>query len=97
MRISDWSSDVCSSDLRILLKLLFEPFEQCEGVGGCAGETGNHFAFFGTTFADAPHLACVGLHHRIAHRNLAVARDHGFAAALDADDGGAVPLEEAVV
>ena len=41
----------------ILLKLLFEPFEQGKGIGSGAGETGDDFAL-----ADTAHLAGIALH-----------------------------------
>jgi hypothetical protein len=72
--------------------LLLEPLEQREGVGGGAGEPGDHVA----VLTERANLARVGLHHRVAHRDLAVAGDDGLAALLHADDGGAVPLDEAV-
>src|SRR3546814_7271218 len=37
MRISDWSSDVCSSDLHRRLALRFRPDRQVEAVGGAGG------------------------------------------------------------
>jgi hypothetical protein len=74
-----------------LLELLFEPLEQGEGIGGRAGKPGNHAAI-----AKSAHLAGIGLHHSVAHRHLPVTRDHGDAAAPNADDGGAVPLDQAV-
>src|SRR6185369_9406564 len=95
----DWSSDVCSSDLRgahqlaaILLELALQPLEQGEGIGRRPGEPGDDLS----ALADAPHLAGIGLHHRIAHGNLAIAGNHRAAVLLHPDDGGAVPLDEAV-
>src|SRR3546814_6846460 len=40
MRISDWSSDVCSSDLRFALRLPHPPFREplFQHLGGAAGE-----------------------------------------------------------
>src|SRR3546814_19033826 len=64
MRISDWSSDVCSSDLKldagpgelrgILLELRLEPLEQREGVGRRPGESRDDLAV-----GETPHLAGV--------------------------------------
>ena len=71
----------------ILLELAFEPLEQGEGVGGRAGEAADDLALF----ADAADLLRVGLHHRIAHRHLAVAGNDGLAALLDAEDRRSVP------
>src|SRR5690606_2761634 len=76
----------------ILLELLFQPFEQGEGIGGGPGKARNDIA----ALPDTAHLARVGLHHRVAHGNLTVARYDGLAALPDADDGGAVPLNKAV-
>ena len=76
----------------MLLELLLEPLEQREGIGGGAGEPGDDLA----VLAEAADLPGVGLHHRVAHRDLAVAGDDGLAALADADDGGAVPLDQAV-
>jgi len=70
----------------VLLELLLEQFEQGEGVGSGAGETGHHLA----RLAEPAHLARVALHHRVAQRDLAVAADHDAAVAAHADDGGGV-------
>src|SRR3546814_6541639 len=37
MRISDWSSDVCSSDLEADLQRIFEPFERVGNTGAAPG------------------------------------------------------------
>src|SRR5690606_33133090 len=61
-------------------------FEQGEGVGGGTGETGNDLA----VAAEAADLAGVGLHHRVAEGDLAVAGDGDAAVAAHRDDGGGV-------
>jgi hypothetical protein len=75
----------------MLFQLAFEPLEQGEGIRRRPGKPGDHLAI-----ADAPHLAGIGLHDGVAHGNLAIARDHGAAVLLHPDDGGAVPLDQAV-
>ena len=72
----------------MLLELLFQPLEQGERIGGCAGETADHLAIL----AQPADLAGIGLHHRIAHADLTVAGDHRAAFLAHPDDGGAVPL-----
>ena len=76
----------------ILLELLFEPLEQGEGVGGGAGEAADHLVA-----DEAPDLAGIVLHHRVADRNLAVAGDHHLVALADRDDGRAVPAGKFIV
>ncbi|VXC90228.1 hypothetical protein SPHINGOT1_240001 [Sphingomonas sp. T1] len=70
----------------MLLQLAFEPFEQREGVRGRAGKPADH-----RPVAEPPHLARIGFHDRLAHRDLAVADHDDLAAAPDRKDGGAVP------
>ena len=60
----------------VLLQLAFEAFEQGEGVGGGAGETGQHLAV-----VEAAHFLGVALHDGIAKRYLAVAAHDDFAIA----------------
>ncbi len=71
----------------MFFQLGFEAFEQREGVGGAAGETGDHLAV-----VEAAHFARVALHDGIAQRYLAVAADHDVIAASNRDDGRAVIL-----
>ena len=52
----------------ILLELGLQPFEQGEGVGGGAGEAGDHLAL-----AEPAHLLGVALHDGLAEADLAVA------------------------
>src|SRR6185369_2978777 len=73
------------------LELAFEPLEQGKGIGGRPGEAGDHAAI-----PDPADLAGVRLHHRVAHGNLPVTGDDGAAVLLHPDDGGAVPLDQAV-
>src|SRR5690606_28486337 len=75
-----------AGELAVLLELGLEQFEQRERVGGGAGEAGQHLA----VAAEAAHLARVGLHHRVAERDLAVAGDHDLAVAAHRDDGRGV-------
>ncbi len=70
----------------VAFELGFEPLEQREGVGGRAGETADDAAVVETA-----HLAGVGLHHRLAHRYLAVADDDDLVGAASGKDGGSVP------
>ena len=65
----------------ILLELGFEPLQQGEGVGGGAGEAGNHVAL-----AEAAHLLGVALHDGLAEADLAVAGDHDLAALAHGHD-----------
>jgi hypothetical protein len=68
----------------VFFQLGFEQFEQGEGIGRGTGETGQHMA----VLAEPAHLARVGLHHRVAQGDLAVAGDHHLAVAAHRDDGG---------
>ena len=58
--------------LGILLQLGLQPLDQGEGVGGGAGEAGQHLAV-----GQPAHLAGVALDDGRAHGDLAVAGDHG--------------------
>ncbi len=62
--------------IAVFLELAFEALEQREGIGGAAGEAGQHLAV-----GQAPHFARVGLHDGIAERHLAVAAEHDRALA----------------
>ncbi len=62
--------------LGILLELGFEALQQGEGVGGGAGEAGDHAA----VGADAADLAGIALHDGLAEADLAVAGDDDLAA-----------------
>ena len=73
--------------VRVLLELGLEPLEEGEGVGGGAGETGDHVAL-----ADAAHLLALPLMTVVAQGDLAVAGSPHLLALADAEDGGAVPL-----
>ena len=75
----------------ILLELGFEPLEQREGVGGRAGEAGDHVAL-----AEPAHLLGVVLDDGLADRHLAVAGDHDLAALADGQDRRAVPIRDFV-
>src|SRR3546814_10367995 len=96
MRISDWSSDVCSSDLKldagpgelrgILLELRLEPLEQREGVGRPPGESRDDLAV-----GETPHLAGVRFDDGLAEADLPVAGDDDGIALADGKDGRAVP------
>ena len=44
-----------------------------------------------------PHLAGILLHHGLAHRDLPVANDDNLSVFADREDGGAVPLLEAML
>src|SRR6185312_3299151 len=70
----------------VLVQLLLEQLEQGERISGSAGEAGQHVL----VLAEAADLARVGLHHRVAEGDLAVAADHDLAVAAHADDGGGV-------
>ena len=80
------SSTAARVQLAVLLELGLEQLEQREGIGGGAGETGQHLA----VAAEPAHLARVGLHHRVAERDLAVAGDRDAAVAAHRHDGGGV-------
>lgn len=67
-------------------QLGFEPLEQGEGVGGSAGKAADDAAIM-----QAAYLARIGLHHRLAHRNLAIAGDDDLSILADRHDGGAMP------
>src|SRR3546814_7948217 len=77
MRISDWSSDVCSSDLSLGASSSDEPLGDLDGVegralaGGVAGEEQRQAAAIGgrRSVADAPHLGDVaaGDGERVRH------------------------------
>src|SRR3546814_11387080 len=96
MRISDWSSDVCSSDLKldagpgelrgILLELRLEPLEQREGVGRRPGESSDDLAV-----GESPHLAGVRIADGLAEADLPVAGDDDGLALADGTDGRALP------
>ena len=73
----------------VFLELGLEALEQREGVGGAAGEAGEDLVV-----VQAAHLARVALHHDVAERHLAVAAHGDGAVAADAEDGGAVGIEE---
>src|ERR1700688_950071 len=69
----------------MFLKLAFEPFEQSNGIGGRAGETGNNFivvesaCFAGSMFHDV-----------IAHGYLAIGDEHDFVVLTHAQNRGSV-------
>src|SRR3546814_5821392 len=73
MRISDWSSDVCSSDLQLLHELAGRAAEEDLRAAAFAAHAGNDRA---RPVADAKHLA----------RDLLVAADHAFRPAQVDDD-----------
>ena len=75
--------------LGILLQLGLQPLDQGEGVGGGAGEAGQHLAA-----GQAAHLAGVALDDGLAHGDLAVAGDDGRAALAHGQDGGPMPVWE---
>src|SRR5207302_7969321 len=77
----------------ILLELAFKPLEQRESVGGRAGEAADDI----TLLADAADFLRIGLHHRIAHRHLAVAGNDCLAALLNAKDRGSVPTSQSLL
>src|SRR5690606_3265153 len=68
------------------LELGFEPFEEGEGVGGRARETADDAAVM-----EAADFLRIGLHHRLAHRHLAVADDDDLVVAAGGEDSGSVP------
>ena len=70
----------------MLLELGLEPLEQGEGVGGGAGEAGDHAAA-----GQPPHLLRVRLHDRLAEADLAVAGDDDLAVLAHGKNGRAVP------
>ena len=70
----------------ILFELGFEPLEQREGVGGRAGEAGDHVAL-----AEPSHFFGVALHDGLAEAHLTVAGDDRLAVLLHHYDGGCVP------
>ena len=81
------STQARSSWLGKRSSLDFQPFEQGEGVGGGAGETGEH----GAARADAADLAGVALDDGLAEADLAVPGHGHMSIPPDAQDGGAVP------
>ena len=78
-----------AGQVAVLLQLGLEALEQREGVGGAAGEAGEDLAV-----VQAAHLAGVALHDGVAERDLAVAADRDTAVAPDAEDRGAVRIEQ---
>src|SRR3546814_8990164 len=87
MRISDWSSDVCSSDLIGLIDVLLT---QQVLVGGIAGEHDRVGQVFGDVFGA---LARTLQHlHRITAFQAARQRAADIAAASDEDPPGALVL-----
>src|SRR3546814_19001862 len=77
MRISDWSSDVCSSDLR----LMSQPIERFGVISGMITTAENLPRDYGITRAEADAYAA-----RSHQRAAAAWRDGKFG-----DEGGAVP------
>ncbi len=71
----------------MLFQLGLETLEQCKGIGGTAGESGQHLILVQT-----PHLAGVGLEHGVAQRDLTVATKHNLGPASHAEYGGAMCL-----
>lgn len=67
----------------VLLELRLEALEEGKGVGGTAGETGQHLAP-----VQPPDFLGVAFHDGIAQGNLAVAADHDLAVAAYRNDGG---------
>src|SRR5690606_16764201 len=67
----------------VFFQLRFEALEQGEGVGGAAGETGNHLVV-----EQAADLAGVAFHDGVAKRYLAVAADDDTVATAYRYDGG---------
>ncbi len=80
------SSTAARMQLAVLLELGFEQFEQGEGIGRGAGETGQHLAVAPSRRT----LRALRLHHRVAERHLAVAGDGDAAVAAHRHDGGGV-------
>ena len=70
----------------ILLELRLEPLQQRKGVGGRAGEAGDHVAL-----GELSDFAGVVLHHGLADADLPVAGHHDLAALAHGDDGRPVP------
>ena len=66
---------------RVVFQLGLEAFEQGEGVGGAAGEAGEHAAV-----GQRANLHGVGLHHRVAEAHLAVAADGDAAVVADGEN-----------
>lgn len=60
------------------LQFCFETFEQGEGIGGTASETGQHLAVI-----EAMNLAGVALHDGVAKRDLAIATDDDLTVAAN--------------
>src|SRR3546814_16641232 len=61
MRISDWSSDVCSSDLmRVAAQLLGRALFRCR-LGGGGGRAGQHFGVDELVAGGAERLGCLAL------------------------------------
>src|SRR5207237_3396199 len=69
--------------VRVLAQVFFETFEQREGVGGAAGEADEDLPA-----PDAPDLAGIVLHHRIAQRHLPVAAQRHLTVATNGEDRG---------
>src|SRR2546425_2969167 len=65
----------------VALQLLLELLEQRERVRRGAREAGEDLAAF-----ERPHFVRVGLHHRVAQRDLAVAAQRHVAVAADAQN-----------
>jgi hypothetical protein len=77
-----------SRQVAVLLQLGLEALEQRERIGRAARETRDHVAF-----VQAPHLARVAFHDRVAERDLAVAAHGHEAVAAHAQDRRAVRVE----
>ncbi len=66
----------------VLVQLGFEQLKQGEGVSRTTGEAGNNLVP-----VQAPDLARITLHDRIAHGDLAIATDHHAVAAAYGENG----------
>src|ERR1700746_132951 len=78
-----------AGEIAVLLELALEALEEREGIGGAAGEPGEHLLA-----EEPPHLAGVALHDGVAEGHLAVAPDGDRAVAAHAEDGRAVGIED---
>src|SRR3546814_9543206 len=63
MRISDWSSDVCSSDLNMFGDILSDLIAAMVGGMGMApsGDIGDHYGLFQPAHGSAPDIAGKGI------------------------------------